>query len=456
MSGRLSKEQLVRRVAAELQPGEVVGLGPGLPALVPTGVPLERRIMFLAPSGVVGYTALSGQEVSDLGYSAGLLPGAAIVDVAEAACMLRSGRLDVGVVEAVQVSERGDVVLRAGSTSEIACGVRRLIALMEHTDHSGESNLVRECTDIVSAGARVELIVTDAAVIEVSGEGLVLRELAPGLTVEEVRRITATDLTPAGDLREMDFSLTPERPVAKVYSSGADAVADIGEGATILLDGFAGPGGMAQYLLLCLRDQGARDLTIVSNTAGIANSVSFGTPRGFRTVDHSVLVENGQVRKAVASFPASPSPSRPNAFELAYKRGQAELELVPQGTLAERIRAGGSGLAAFYTPTGAGTLAAEGKQTHVFNGRECVLEQAIRGDFALLRAHKADTMGNLVYRGTSRSFNATMAPAADVTIVEVDEIVKPGELDPDAIVTPGIYVQRIVRRPPDFSPFEPV
>ena len=132
------------------------------------------------------------------------------------------------------------------------------------------------------------------------------------------------------------------------------------------------------------------------------------------------------------------------------------LELAPQGTLAERLRAGGAGVPAFFTPTGAGTVVAEGKETRVIDGREHVLERAIQGDFAFIRAHKADTDGNLVYRGTSRNFNAAMATAADVTIAEVDEIVEAGALDPDEIVTPGLYVDRIVQRPAGFSPFRPI
>jgi 3-oxoacid CoA-transferase A subunit len=131
-----------------------------------------------------------------------------------------------------------------------------------------------------------------------------------------------------------------------------------------------------------------------------------------------------------------------------------ELELVPQGTLAERLRAGGAGVAAFYTPTGVGTLLSEGKEVRVLNGREQVLETGLRADFCVIRAHKADTLGNVVYKGTSRNFNPVMATAAGVTIVEVDEIVEPGELGPEEIVTPGVYVQRIVRRPPSFSPYE--
>ena len=229
----------------------------------------------------------------------------------------------------------------------------------------------------------------------------------------------------------------------KVVSSFAEAVADIPDGAVVMMDGFGGPGGMPLRLILALRDLGARDLTIISNTGGLPG---FGDTAGSDAKTHDVLVENGQVRKVVASFPVAPSPSRPNAFELAYREGRIELELVPQGTLAERIRAGGAGIPAFYTPTGAGTSVAEGKESRTIDGREHILEHALKADYAFIRAHRADRLGNLVYKGTSRNFNVLMATAAGVTIAEVDEIVEPGGLDPEVIVTQAIYVDRIVKR----------
>jgi 3-oxoacid CoA-transferase A subunit len=231
--------------------------------------------------------------------------------------------------------------------------------------------------------------------------------------------------------------------INKIYSSCQEAVADIPDGAVIMIDGFGGPGGMPQNLLLALRDQGARNLTIIGNTTGLGGT--FGTQPGKSYIDPSILVENGQVKKAIASFPVSPSPSRPTAFEKLYVQGKVELELVPQGTLAERIRAGGAGLGGFYTPTGVGTPVEEGKEKRIINGKEYLFELPLTADYALLKAYKADKLGNLVYRGTSRNFNAVMAPAARITIVEVDEIVEPGELDPEVIVTPGIFVQRIVK-----------
>ena len=231
--------------------------------------------------------------------------------------------------------------------------------------------------------------------------------------------------------------------IDKVAKSFDEAVSDIPDGAMLMIDGFAGPGGTPQNLIRALRDHGARDLTIISNTAGLASVIGFGTIPGTRPIDIGVLIDNEQVKKVIASYPVSPSPSRPTSFERAYREGKVDLEVVPQGTLAERIRAGGAGIPAFYTPTSVGTLLAEGKETREFDGREFVMEMGLTADFALLRAHVADTLGNVTYRGTSRNFNAVMATAARVTVLEVDELVEPGALDANSIHTPGIYVKRI-------------
>lgn len=237
-------------------------------------------------------------------------------------------------------------------------------------------------------------------------------------------------------------------PIDKTVNTFTDAVSDISDGSVVMIGGFGGAGGMPHLLMLALRDQGARNLTIIGNTAGIAAPTGFGWPDGVEPIDHAVLIENGQISKVIASFPVSGSVSRPNAFEIGFRAGEIELEVVPQGTLAERMRAAGAGIAAFYTPTAAGTMLAEGKESRMFDGREYVLEQALHADFALIRAKTADTLGNLAYAGTSRTFNPPMAAAAKVTIAEVDEIVEPGGIDPERVDTPSIYVQRIVVRPP--------
>lgn len=240
--------------------------------------------------------------------------------------------------------------------------------------------------------------------------------------------------------------------INKVIPSFRAAVADIPDGATIFIDGFGGPGGMPHFLILALWEHGARNLTIISNTAGIAMAAGFGMPGGKRYIDHSILIENGQVRKVIASFPVTANPSILCAAERAWREGKLEIETVPQGTLVERIRAGGAGIAAFYTPTGVGTLLERGKEKRVFNGREYLLETALTADYAFIRAWKADRLGNLVYRGTSRNFNAPMATAARITIAEVDEVVEVGGIDPDHVHTPALYVKRIVVRPKDDSP----
>ena len=231
----------------------------------------------------------------------------------------------------------------------------------------------------------------------------------------------------------------------KIVPNFDEAVSDISDCAMLMIDGFAGPGGTAQNLIRALRDHGARDLTIISNTAGLASVMGFGTLPGDRPIDIGILVDNEQVNKVIASFPVSPSPSRPTSFERAYLEGKVELEVVPQGTLAERIRAGGAGIPAFYTPTGVGTQIAEGKEIREFDGREYAMERSLNADFALLRANVADTLGNTTYRGTSQNFNGVMATAAKVTIIEVDEIVEPGGLDSAVIHTPALYVNRMVK-----------
>ena len=230
----------------------------------------------------------------------------------------------------------------------------------------------------------------------------------------------------------------------KVCSTFSQAVRDIADHSIVMIDGFAGPGGTPQNLIRALEVQGAKSLTVVSNTAGLASVIGFGTLPGDRPTDIGILIENHQVDKIIASFPISPSRSRPTAFERAYREGEIELELVPQGTLAERIRAGGAGIPAFYTPTGVGTQIAKGKETRVFAGKTYVMEKSITADFALIRGYKADTLGNVVYKGTSQNFNGVMATAAKTTIVEVDELVDASEISSNSIATPGIYVDRIV------------
>ena len=235
--------------------------------------------------------------------------------------------------------------------------------------------------------------------------------------------------------------------IDKVLASFREAVADIPDGATIMIGGFGHAVDKPQNLIRALRDQGAKNLTMIVNGAGVSGKLGIGDLRGKPFIDEDILLENRQIRKAICSVPASLVMSKPGTFEKQYLAGEAELEYVPQGTLAERIRAGGAGLGGFYTPTGVGTLVEKGKEKRVIDGREMLLEFGLRADFALIRAHKADRMGNLVYRGIMRSFNAVMATAAKVTIVEAEQVIETGEIDPESVVTPGIFVDRIVEIP---------
>jgi len=231
-------------------------------------------------------------------------------------------------------------------------------------------------------------------------------------------------------------------PIDKIVETYDEAVADIPDSATIMIGNFAGPGGTPLGLIHALSRQGARNLTIIANTAG-------GTGLTLEYDDHQTLFENRQVKKVVATFPFSTSPSRPTTAEKQILSGDVELEILPQGTLAEKIRCGAAGIPAFYTPTGCGTLVAKGKEVRRFDGRPYLLEHAIKADYAFVRAYKADKKGNLVYRGTMRQFNPIMAMNAGITIAEVDEIVAAGDIDPEGVVTPSIFVNRIVRAQED-------
>jgi len=217
--------------------------------------------------------------------------------------------------------------------------------------------------------------------------------------------------------------------VNKIVPSMQEALAGIHDGATVMIGGF-GNAGMPRELIDALIDQGATDLTIVNNNAGNGDT------------GLAALLAARRVKKIICSFPRQ---TDSYVFDGLYRSGELELELTPQGNLAERIRAAGAGVGAFFTPTAYGTLLAEGKETRLINGKHYVLEYPIHADFALIKALKADRWGNLIYRKAARNFGPIMATAAACTIVQVDQVVELGELDPEVIVTPGIFVQRVVQ-----------
>ncbi len=216
--------------------------------------------------------------------------------------------------------------------------------------------------------------------------------------------------------------------ISKTSAGLADAVSDIRDGSTVMIGGF-GRAGQPVELIDALIAQGATDLTVINNNAGNGDT------------GIAALIGAGRVRKVICSFPRQ---TDSYIFDAKYRAGEIELELVPQGNLAERIRAAGAGIGGFYTPTGVGTLVAEGKETRTIDGREYLLELPLRADVALISAFKADRWGNLVYRKTARNFGPLMAAAAATTIVQVDEVVELGDLDPETVVTPGIFVDRVV------------
>ncbi|OZI37066.1 3-oxoadipate CoA-transferase [Bordetella genomosp. 10] len=217
--------------------------------------------------------------------------------------------------------------------------------------------------------------------------------------------------------------------ISKIVNSAAAAVADVPDGATIMIGGF-GPAGQPMELIDALLAQGAKDLVIINNNAGNG------------TTGLAALLGANRVRKIVCSFPRQ---TDSQIFDGLYRAGKIELELVPQGNLAERIRAAGAGIGGFFSPTGYGTPLAEGKETREIDGRHYVLESPLHADYALIKALKADRWGNLVYRKTARNFGPIMASAARVAVAQVNEVVELGSLDPEAVVTPGIFVQRVVQ-----------
>jgi 3-oxoadipate CoA-transferase alpha subunit len=217
----------------------------------------------------------------------------------------------------------------------------------------------------------------------------------------------------------------------KSMTSAAEAVADIKDGASVMLGGF-GTAGMPDQLIDALIGQNVGDLVVINNNAGNGET------------GLAALIKAGRVRKVICSFPRQIDSHH---FDAAYHAGKIELELVPQGNLAARIEAAGAGLGAIFTPTGYGTLLADGKETREIDGRSYVLEYPIHADFALIKAHRGDRWGNLVYRKTARNFGPIMAMAAKTTIAQVSEIVPLGSLDPEVVVTPGIFVQRVVAIP---------
>ena len=219
--------------------------------------------------------------------------------------------------------------------------------------------------------------------------------------------------------------------INKQVSSAAHAVSDIPDGATVMVGGF-GASGSPIELIHALIDQGATGLTVINNNTGNGE------------VGLAALIGNGQVSKMICSFPRS---SQSKVFPQLYKEGRIELELVPQGTLAERIRAAGAGIPAFYTPTTVGTVLAEGKETRDFDGREYVMEPWLKADYALIKCETADPLGNLTYNKTARNFSPMMCMAAMITIVQTKNLVAAGEIDPEHVITPGIFVNRVVEVP---------
>ncbi|MBP05635.1 MAG: hypothetical protein CL728_02680 [Chloroflexi bacterium] len=231
-----------------------------------------------------------------------------------------------------------------------------------------------------------------------------------------------------------------------IYSSYKEAIKDLSNNTSIMIGGFGVQGGQPTNLMLALRDMNLSDLTLIGNVAGISMITGYGWKKSdkYKIIDQSIFFEKKQVKKIICSFPIPAQREPISEIEKAWKNNESEVEIIPQGTLAEKIRAGGSGIAAFYTKTGVGTIIEKNKETKIINGEKYLLEYALNADVAIIKAHISDEKGNLIYKGTSRAFNPIMATAASLTIAEVDKIVSSNDIDPERIGTPGIYVDRIV------------
>ncbi|MFC1534019.1 CoA transferase subunit A [Thermodesulfobacteriota bacterium] len=254
----------------------------------------------------------------------------------------------------------------------------------------------------------------------------------------------------------------------KIIATFKEAVADILDGSIIMLHSFSGPGGIPQNLISALKEQGAKDLTLVGCNLGQVSGVGilehmretsedlpglkeriaapglYSLILGKSYITPAVLIENGQIKKAITTWAGTSIMGIESPLEKAFRAGEIELEMVSQGIMAERIRAGGAGLGGVYSPVGVGTVYEKGREKRNIQGKDYIFELPLKADVGFVRAHKADLLGNLVYRGSSRSFNPLIATAAKLTIAEVDAIVEPGELDPESIITQGIFVDRIV------------
>jgi 3-oxoacid CoA-transferase A subunit len=453
--------EIIDKALSTLTANDVIFLGKGIPSLIPTRVLEHEPLIFVTESGLVGKWTISNEPTNtedSNGNYVTLTNGSVVMGSSEIAEIITGRHIQKYITCPDKIGTCGSFVMKEhglGFNESLTRFVDDIICVMHLLDDEGNSNFVQTLDDNRIKFTGTGTIITEIAVFKFSPQGLKVTELIPDLSLKDLQIKIGIEIDQDPDMIPMEIpKRCPLGVIDKIFKSGEEALNDVPDGAVVMIDGFAGPGGMAHHLLVSLRDQGAKNLTIISNTAGIARVVNFGTPPGKLVIDHSILIDNKQVKKAIASYPVSPSSSSPSSFELAYKAGEVELELVPQGTLAERLRAGGTGVESFYTPTGAGTLIAEGKDTKIINGKEYIRETGLKADFCVIRGHQADALGNVTYKGTSRNFNAVMAPSATITVVEVDEVVPTGTLDPESIVTSGMFVDRIVIRPKDFSPYE--
>jgi 3-oxoacid CoA-transferase subunit B len=443
---RLPHDLMALRVVREFRSGMVVNLGIGLPTLVSDHVPTNGAVMLHSENGMIGYGPFPTDDkegnpniVNAGGQMVTLIPGASFVHHADSFAIIRGGYIDVAVLGALQVSEKGDLANylmpgRAlgspGGAVDLAAQARRVIVLMEHTTREGQPKIVRDCTIPLTGRTCVSLVITDVGVFEVDEERVWLREIAPGWTVEEIQSITDVPLLISLDLKEMHFDREEFVPVDKAYTAAIESVEDVFSGAVIMVDGFCSSTATPQGLMRAIVDKHVNDLTLITNLGSLENTID------------NFLIQRGRVRRLIASASQHLLNGQSHCVEGTSSKRNIEIELVSEEALAERIRMGGAGIIAAYLRNGS---SANGElEQRIINGHRYSLEYALRADFALIRAQWADSLGNLIYGGYPHALSAKMATAATITIAEVDEILPAGNLDPELIDTPGLYVDRIV------------
>lgn len=440
------RDQIAARVARHLADGSFVNVGIGLPGMVPAHVPDERGILFHAEHGVIGFGAAASDPRADatvLDFFSNrftLRPGASVVDHPTSFALIRAGLVDATVLGAFEVaadgrfaSHQNDAMPSAGvgGAPELAGGCATVIVALEHTTAAGTPRLVGRCRLPVGLPRRIDLVVTELGAFRPAGAAFAAVELAPGVSLEHVQARTGApvlDETALGRAPVPAGRVRVDRRRNKVVADEFEAVAAVRSGMTVAIGGWGGAGTPAR-LVTALAVSGVQDLTIVCAGVGPMNE----------------LIAAGCVRHAITSFASYAGRSSPSvAFDELCRQGRITAELCSQGVLAERLRAGGSGVAGFYVAADAVGRFTPTAEVRDLGGRPHVFQPAIRADVSLVGASVADRFGNLTWVDGERNYNAPVAMAAERCIVAADRLVELGGIDPHQVMVPGAVVDQLV------------